>query len=309
MASFKKRHSEIWAVGGGKGGVGKSFILSSVGSHLALQGKQVVLLDADLGGANLHTFLGMNKPAISLTDFFDDKLPLSELIVDSGVDNMGLLTGAIRSLAPNGIKHTQKLKLFRHIEELETEYVLIDLGGGIHFNTLDTFLLADKMIMVVVPEIIAIENMYHFLKNVFYRKLTNTLSAYGLKDIVRKAWQNRSELNITSLKELVDHLKGLSKRVEDIINMELSNFTVYIVLNQIRNHQEIIIGNYVTSVCMKYFDLKAEYAGYIEYDSFVSRCINERQLYMKANSSSSCAKEIKRLTRNLLEGKHIRIGN
>ncbi|MBW2091668.1 MAG: P-loop NTPase, partial [Deltaproteobacteria bacterium] len=82
MASLKKRRSEIWAVGGGKGGVGKSFLISGMGSSLALEGKQVILLDADLGGANLHTFLGINKPENTLTDFFDDKLPLSELIVD-----------------------------------------------------------------------------------------------------------------------------------------------------------------------------------------------------------------------------------
>jgi len=289
--------------------VGKSFLLSSIGTCLAIQGKKVVLLDADFGGANLHTFLGVSRPSISLTDFFDDKLPLSQLIVEGGIDNMGLLTGAIRSLAPDGIKYAQKLKFFRHIEELDTEYVLIDLGGGTHFNILDTFLLADKMIMVIVPEIISIENMYHFLKNVFYRKLVNSLSAYGLKDVVWKAWKNRAKNNIINLKELVEYLKGLSKRIEDIINMELSNFTVYVILNQIKSHQEVKIGNYVTSVCMKYFDLNAQYIGYVEYDSFISRCINERQPYMQANSASNCANEIKKLTENLLKGRQISIKN
>src|SRR5512136_1558160 len=49
---------QIWSVGGGKGGIGKSLIAASLGWQLARMGRRVVLVDADLGGANLHTCLG-----------------------------------------------------------------------------------------------------------------------------------------------------------------------------------------------------------------------------------------------------------
>ena len=104
MTFTNERSPEIWTIGGGKGGTGKSFIISSVGNCLASQDKKVVLIDADLGGANLHTFLGIEKPRISLTDFFEKKVPLPDIIVDSGVKNMGFLIGAIHSLSPDGIK-------------------------------------------------------------------------------------------------------------------------------------------------------------------------------------------------------------
>jgi flagellar biosynthesis protein FlhG len=45
----------IWSIGGGKGGIGKSLLAASLGTQLARMGKRVVLVDADLGGANLHT--------------------------------------------------------------------------------------------------------------------------------------------------------------------------------------------------------------------------------------------------------------
>ena len=67
------KRCEIWAIGGGKGGTGKSFVTSSIGTHLASKGSKVVLIDADLGGANLHTLLGVSKPRNSLTDFFEKK--------------------------------------------------------------------------------------------------------------------------------------------------------------------------------------------------------------------------------------------
>ena len=122
---------------------------------------------------------------------------------------MGLLIGAIHSLTPDGIKYSQKLKLFRHIKNLDADYILIDLGAGAHFNTIDTFLLADKKLIAIVPEITAIENMYYFLKTAFFRKLMTTLGDHGLKDVVQNTWKNRGTYNISNLNELIVYLKSL----------------------------------------------------------------------------------------------------
>ena len=77
MIPSNQKKSNIWTIGGGKGGIGKSFIASSIGSCLASNNKKVVLVDADLGGANLHSFLGINRPKATLTDFLDKKIPYS----------------------------------------------------------------------------------------------------------------------------------------------------------------------------------------------------------------------------------------
>lgn len=307
MATIDKKNSEIWTIGGGKGGIGKSFIISSVGNYLAQKGKSVVLIDADLGGANLHTFLGVNKPKNSLTDFFDKKIPIAEIIADTGIPNMRLLIGAVRSFAPSNIKYTQKLKFFRHIAKINADYILIDVGAGAHFNTIDTFLIADKMIVLIVPEIIAVENMYFFLKNVFLRKLMNSMNDHGLKDMFISTWKKREKYNIRNLYQFISYLKDLSNPIENIVDKELSNFMVYILLNQVRSNQEIMIGNSVKSICMKYFGLNSQYIGYVEYDDFISRCVNKRQPYMEAYPASRCAKEIERLTENLIKGRHINI--
>ncbi len=59
----------IWTIGGGKGGSGKSFITANIGICLSRLGAKVILIDADLGGANLHTFLGILPRNFSLSDF------------------------------------------------------------------------------------------------------------------------------------------------------------------------------------------------------------------------------------------------
>jgi len=139
MYNNEKNSCEVWSVGGGKGGVGKSFLISNIAHCLAIEGKKTILIDADYGGANLHSILGITKPARSLTDFFTRRIPLQDLVIDSGIPNLGLVVGMIRSFAPESINYAQKLKFHRHIRLLEADYVLVDLGSGANFNIIDTF--------------------------------------------------------------------------------------------------------------------------------------------------------------------------
>ncbi len=298
---------EIWAIGGGKGGIGKSFIISSMGNYLARQGKKVVLVDADLGAANLHTFLGMGRPENSLTDFFENRASLSALRVKSGIDNLELLAGAIHSMVPENIKYAQKLKFFRHIKKLEADFILIDLGAGVHFNTIDTFLLADKKIVVIVPEITAIENMYGFIKNVFFRQLMNTLGSNGFKDEFKAAWEGRLANSVTTLKQFVEHLKRVSAPMGRIIEDELAGFRLDLVLNQIKFNREKRIGNSVKSICLKYFGMDARYVGHIGVDDFIVSSINNRQPYIETYSESKCAREVAAITHNLMDDQQMKI--
>lgn len=298
---------EIWAIGGGKGGIGKSFIISSMGNYLARQGKKVVLVDADLGAANLHTFLGMGKPEKSLTDFFESREPLASLLVDTEIDNLKLLAGAIHSMVPENIKYVQKLKFFRHIKKLEADFVLIDLGAGVHFNTIDTFLLADRKIVVIVPEITAIENMYGFIKIVFFRHLMNILGRNDFKDEFKEAWGQRQRHGFTTLKQFVDYLKSQSESVGRIIDRELAGFRVDIVLNQIKRKREKRIGNSVKSICLKYFGLDARYAGFIETDDFITRTLNNRQPYIQTYPESKCAREVATIVHSLISNEQVKL--
>jgi flagellar biosynthesis protein FlhG len=306
MNNTPGKESVIMAVGGGKGGVGKSFVMASLGMALARQGK-VVMIDADLGGANLHHFLGLCRPGASLTEFFERKVPLADLVVDSGIDNLGLLTGMLGTIGGETIKHVQKLKLFNHIRQLEADYILIDLGAGTHFNTIDTLLMADRMIIVITPEIVSIENMYNFLRNLFFRRLGSALTAQGYRDLVLNTWRERQDLGITTFRELVDSLKSVSEEVRQIIERELGDFSVHIVLNQARTNQDIMTGNSVKSICVKFFGINALYSGYVEYDELVSRSVNQRTPYLQAYPASRCARGIERLTANLLSGQQVKI--
>jgi len=70
MENNKHKQVKIWAIGGGKGGTGKTFVLSQLANCLASKGKRVILVDTDFGGANLHTFFGIKRNPASIMNFF-----------------------------------------------------------------------------------------------------------------------------------------------------------------------------------------------------------------------------------------------
>jgi flagellar biosynthesis protein FlhG len=155
----------LWAVGGGKGGVGKSVVTSSLAAALAASGRRCAVIDADLGSANLHTLLGVAQPRYSLSHLLTGEVAsLADLLVQTPVPNLWLASGNQALLEMANLGHAQKEKLFRQIRGLDVDEVVLDLSAGCAFNVLDFFLLARRGLVVVTPEPTAIENGEHFLK-------------------------------------------------------------------------------------------------------------------------------------------------
>ena len=89
----------VYAVGGGKGGVGKTVLTASLGIGLASLGHQVVIVDADLGGANLHTCMGILEPEFTFYHFYTlQKDTLADILLDTPVENLKLISGACGTL-------------------------------------------------------------------------------------------------------------------------------------------------------------------------------------------------------------------
>src|SRR5665647_1072829 len=102
----------IWAIGGGKGGTGKSFIAANLGLHLASLDREVVLIDADLGAPNLHTLLGMKAAHPDLGDFLTGSLPsLEAAAVETPYKNLRLVRGSENILFIANLAHYRKLCL------------------------------------------------------------------------------------------------------------------------------------------------------------------------------------------------------
>jgi len=280
----------IWTIGGGKGGSGKSFITVNMGICLAHLGGKVILVDADLGGANLHTFLGVSPTSPSLSDFIQKRVThLQEALIPTVVPNLHLLSGAQDLLTAADAKSLQKRKLLRSIQHLDADYVLVDLGAGNAFNVLDFFLMSDGGILVVTPEPTSVENGYRFLKSAFYRRLRGAVSSMAAKTLIDGALDRKNELGIENPTDLMEAMTRVGEEEAKKISQEVESFQPNLILNQVRTKKDIEVGFSIRSACRKYFGIRLHYLGYVVYDQEVSHSIRKRRPLVLENPRSKAA--------------------
>jgi flagellar biosynthesis protein FlhG len=291
---------DIIAVGGGKGGIGKSLVSANLGVHLANMGRRVVLIDADLGGANLHTCLGMQPPKHTLSEFIERQVgSLADVVSPTPYERLGLVSGALDFLGAANPKYTQKLRLLREIARLEVDCVIIDLGGGTGFNILDFFLIADHGILTVVPEPTSIENAYRFIKAAYYRRLKTIETAWNLKSLVDEAMNDKSALGLKTPADLVAYVERRDPEGGQRLRQELERFPLKLVVNQARTPEEEKLGFAVSDACRKYFGIPMQYLGAVPYDDAVWRSVRRRRPVVIDSPDTGASRGIRQLARAL----------
>ncbi len=294
----------IWTIGGGKGGSGKSFITANLGICLSKLGIRVVLIDADLGGANLHTFLGIAPPGLSLSDFIKKRVShLGDVLIPTAVPNLQLLTGAQDLLNAADAKSVQKRKLIRSIQGLDSDTILVDLGAGNSLSVLDFFLMSDGGILVVTPEPTSIENTYRFLKSAFYRRLKQSVSSASVKTLIDDAMDRKNEMGIETPHDLFKAAMQKDERDARRMVEEAETFHPNLILNQVRSKKDIEIGFSIRSACLKYFGMHLHYLGYVVYDQDVSNSVRRRRPLVLENSRSRAAQCVMEIASKLAENR------
>ncbi len=287
-------------MGGGKGGIGKTLVSVNLGVALAQAGMRVLLVDADLGGANLHTCLGIGQPSATLSDFVrSNKVPIENIIIPTGVPQLSLIAGAQDVLDAANIKYAQKQKLLRSLLAQPVDYLLLDLGAGTSFNTLDFFLVADHGVLVVLPEPTAVENAYRFVKAAFFRRLQQVEAQYGIEDLVESALTTREGALRTPhdfIAQVRQHDPAAGARLE----RDLQSFRIRLVVNQARTDADMSVGNAVVSAWKKFFGLEMDDLGAIRYDDEAWRAVRKRRPILLEKPDSPAALGLQRIAGRIL---------
>lgn len=155
--------AHVVAITSGKGGVGKTNIVANLAAALTLRQKRVMVIDADLGLANLDLFLGV-RPVYTLADFFTGRVALNQIIVENR-NGILLLPG------PNGqeitaLRHEQKVALLTELDALnhEVDWVLVDTGSGISDAVTYFATAAQEIVVVVTPEPASMTDAYTLIR-------------------------------------------------------------------------------------------------------------------------------------------------
>lgn len=170
-----RSQARVIAVASGKGGVGKTNF--TVNFALALQeaGKRAVIFDADLGMANIDVVLGI-VPTFNLTHVIKGQKTLQEIMVE-GPSGLKILPGSsgVEDLVQLSELQVQNLvKDWSNLEE-DFDYILVDMGAGIHSDVLNFLRAADDIIVILTPEPPSITDAYSLIKVLVQKGVANTL--------------------------------------------------------------------------------------------------------------------------------------
>lgn len=294
---------KIWAIGGGKGGVGKSLVSANVAICLALMGHKVVAVDLDLGGANLHTCLGLPIPQVTLSDYVSKKITnFEDLLVTTPINNLKIISGAQDELGMANLKHMHKNQIIRKLHDLDADYILFDLGAGTAFNTIDFFITADKGILVVLPEPTSIENTYRFIKSVFYRRLKMVEGVAEIEPLINEAMNAKLAAGgTTSPSDLIRRITEMNPDVGLRIKEEMALFRPNLIINQVRSQADIDIGYSIQSICRKYFGIEMTFPGYLDYDQSVWQSVRKRKPLLIEYPNSKLVSNFDRIVNRLIE--------
>ncbi|MDH7512517.1 MAG: P-loop NTPase [Clostridiales bacterium] len=299
MIQEKASQKTICAVGGGKGGTGKSFLAASLAIELGSRCGDAVIIDADFGGPNLHTLLAVRSGGRDLGGFFRNDVPrLEDILLETPHAGLKLIKGSESSLFAANLNHLKKLKLIRQIRNLPAKRVIIDLGTGSAYNTLDLFVLGRPGILIITPEPTAVENGYYFLKSCAVRILKLYGQFYKIPHLVDPLAADLENGSLT-LRGSLERLVSLDARYGPMLFSALMNFRPGLVVNKITNEKDVFLGASVVDVARKYFLIELDLLATIPYDERVHLSLKKFVPFIREYPDSPVSQAIKKMAEQL----------
>ncbi len=296
-----ERKKEIWTFGGGKGGVGKSVVCSNIGLHLTQRGYRVLLVDADFGAANLHTYLGMSGSDSSLSDFlFSNEIKIDSVIEESNYQNLFIINGGEDPLKISNPRLFQVNRLLESLVSLNYDYILIDLGAGTTSQIIDIFVGGFKPVLICTPEPASIENTFRFIKYSFFRGFKKLIVNRDVHNYLEHLMNSKQADSSFQLSDLAEQISAIDLDTAAALQKYTYAFKPKLVMNMVRTSSDINLGFAIVKSCQKYLGVTIEYTGFIENDDTLVSTVKERKPVIISEPFSKSARGFKKIADSLL---------
>lgn len=297
------RPNRVIAVGGARGGVGKTVVASNLALYLATIGRRVVLVDADAGGANLHTSLGMRKPgslarAGRMGVRRDGNGLIEEAMVKTPFPGLRLLNAGLDDPGPSTARAERLVKLVAKLRTLDVEYVVIDMGVGWGREVVDAYLAVDLPIFLTVPEPTALENTYLFFRAAFARFVVRDVKDPADRDVLVKHLKayGSAPPPLDLLRELERQRSPLAAHVR----AAMEAFRPNVIINQTRLRADLQLGFDMQSAARRRLGIAIEYMGHIDHDDTVWTCVRNRRPLLLEVPGAKSSKKLEKIARRVL---------
>lgn len=157
------KRTRIIAVSSGKGGVGKTNISINLGIAFAKTGKKVIVMDADLGLANVNVCLGI-IPKYNLYQLIKKQKRMKDIIIDTDY-GIQIVAGASGFSKIANLTDEERVGFIKELTTLSyADIIIVDTGAGVSKNVISFVMAADEAIIVTTPEPTAITDAYGIIK-------------------------------------------------------------------------------------------------------------------------------------------------
>jgi flagellar biosynthesis protein FlhG len=215
------------------------------------------------------------------------------------VPGLHLVSGAHALLEMANPKHGQKRRILRHIQQIDADHVILDLGAGTGINVLDFFLVSHRGILVVVPEPTSVENAYHFIKAAFSRKLRQTEPKRTIAAALEKiAADNRGKTS-KSARDLVADVMVIDPEAGAAVLAAAATFGASIVVNRASSASHERLAAEMSMACREYYGIGVEALGTLPDDPMVARSVIDREPVVSVHPESPFATAVRRLANSL----------
>jgi flagellar biosynthesis protein FlhG len=298
---MKNEKQKFWTIGGGKGGVGKSFLTASMGVVLAQMGHSVIAVDADLGSANLHTFVGIKNPAFSLVDVLKGRASAQAALLATPEPGLRLLSCGSGILGMANPDHSEKQKILKFILGLEADFILVDLGAGTSYNVLDFFNLSHEGIVVASPDPASIQSAYSFLKSAVYRRIQRGMGKDAT--VAGALLQLRDTAASSRPRTMIDFYELLcttQPRVAESVASLVEGFRPLIIVNQANSDQDQRVAEILQSTSKRFLNVDLRFCGLILSDPAAGKVVQRMSILDFKDKSCLAGNQIRATVKRLL---------
>ncbi len=300
------RVGRVLAVGGGKGGVGKSLVSTNLAVSLAKAGARVVMLDADLGAPNLHTMFGIMRPDRTVEDFLAGRSQtLDEVALPTPVPNLRIICGAEGALGSAHPTFQSKQKLLGELGKLPVDVLLIDVGAGVDLDTIDFFNAADTRLVVMVPEITSLQNGYAFLKIALFRRLQRASAGLRVSEKLTAAFGKDAFEIGSTLDKVSTFFTLLEDEVPELVasfKLLLAEFNASIIGNMLHKPADRNALYAIQRMINERLGINVDVAAALRQNPQVRASVNEGKPFaLTATPSDPDVKELGQLAQRLLK--------
>lgn len=286
--------TNLLPIASGKGGVGKSSYAVNLASVLAKKGKSVILADLDFGGANLHTLLGLKNNHAGLGNFiYRQTEDFSSLLQETSLPGLKFIAGDCLYPGTANMDNASKRRIIKALNAQDADYVIMDLGAGTTYNTLDFFLLTYNSLLVTTPELTSILNAYSFLKAAVFRFFMRQFKAKSPEREFINAYLKKAQTgNDADFLELAEHIVREFPESGTRAKTELLRYRPQVILNQGQNSADLEMAKRLRALVQDKLGIKMDFVGFLPKDEQVSFSIALRKPLALANPGSAFVRGI-----------------